>query len=106
MKKKTPKPTRKPRAPRKTLLERLVEALEKSHPGRVDHGRLGDGSGAWVNIKTGSKDTGGAFVLEIYFEGNCEDIYEIGLAKEVVQVVDQQTLFTTKPKPKEKKKES
>lgn len=105
MKKKTPKPTRKPRAPRKSLMERLVEALEKSHPGRVDHGRLGDGSCAWVNIKTGSKDTGGAFVLEICFDNNGEDIQEIMLAKEVVQVVDQQMLFTTRPKPKEKKKE-
>lgn len=99
-KKTTSKPTRKPRAPRKSLMQKVVEALEKSHPGRVDSGVLSDLSCAWVNVKKGDVSTGGAIILEIQFDAKGEEMLKIELAREIVAVVDQQIIFSTQVKQK------
>lgn len=79
-------------------MQRVEEALEKSHPGRVDSGVLSDLSCAWVNVKKGDVNTGGAIILEIIFDAKGEEMLEIEMAKEVVAVVDQQIIFTTQSK--------
>ncbi len=86
--KKKVKAPRKERAPRKDFAERLADKLKGI--GEIDEGCLSDDSGRWVSVQVGLMS------LNFSFDMKGEKITDIGLYKDIVEVVDQKQLWTVK----------
>jgi hypothetical protein len=78
------------RKPRLDFAQRLEQKLIESGLGEVEADALSDGSGRWVNIKVGD--------VELYFSFDMkgEKIDNIGLYKDVVEVISQKHVWSTK----------
>lgn len=82
----------KQRKPRLTFPQRLENALKESGLGcNVDHGVMGDNSSEYVSLKFGDGMT-----LDFGFNHKTKKLEDIGLYKDIVQVVDQDRIFFLK----------
>jgi hypothetical protein len=71
-----------------TLALKLKTAFTKAELGIIDHGRFGDGSGAWVQVDR----NGYSFVIS--FEDDDETITNIGLYKDTVEVTSSDIVWS------------
>lgn len=84
---------KKEQMPRKDFAQMFAEKLRKSSLGEVDEGALFDDSARWVTLKVG------LIHLSFCFNMKGELITDIGLYKDILEVVDQkQILYWDKPK--------
>jgi hypothetical protein len=81
---------KKERQPRKDFAEKLRDKLQPI--GCVESGSMGDNSGRWIDLKVGDVS------MCISFDMKGENITNIGLYKDVVQVVNQKQLFSWRAK--------
>lgn len=86
----------KERKPKLDFAERLAIKLRESRLGEVEEDSFSDNSARWVQLKIGDKS------LVFSFDMKGEKIDNIALYKDVVEVVDQEQLWSTDKKEKKR----
>lgn len=71
---------------------KLIDLLQMklNHLGELSRDNFSDNSAQWLTLRIEDKNLG------ILFMPNGNDIYKIMVTKDIVKVVDEETIFTTK----------